>query len=94
MAGRAGETSNGCSCYLFEKKNVALMHVFKEYCALLYFKGAPLNNTGSILIQQAENVQAAQVRFTNVQEIVEREAFLKACIYEAIEVKKAGFTMK
>jgi uncharacterized protein YdeI (YjbR/CyaY-like superfamily) len=78
-------------CYTFEKKNVVLIHGFKEYCALLFHKGALLQDAHGILIQQTENVQAArQIRFTNVQEIVEMEPILKAYIYEAIEVEKAG----
>ncbi|MGP0688232.1 YdeI/OmpD-associated family protein [Priestia aryabhattai] len=82
-------------CYTFEKKNIVLMHGFKEYCALLFPKGALLRDSHSILIQQTENVQGArQIRFTNVQEIVEKEAILKAYIYEAIEVEKAGLKVK
>ncbi|QGQ45874.1 DUF1801 domain-containing protein [Metabacillus sediminilitoris] len=78
-------------CYTFEKKNIVLIHGFKEYCALLFHKGALLKDAHGILIQQTENVQAArQIRFTNVQEIVEMESVLKAYIYEAIEVEKAG----
>lgn len=78
-------------CYTFEKKNIVLIHGFKEYCALLFHKGALLKDTHGILIQQTENVQAArQIRFTNVQEIVEMETILKSYIYEAIEVEKAG----
>ncbi|WP_029423095.1 YdeI/OmpD-associated family protein [Alicyclobacillus macrosporangiidus] len=78
-------------CYTFEKKNIVLIHGFKEYCALLFFKGALLQDAHGILVQQTENVQAArQIRFTNVQEIVEMETILKAYIYEAIEVEKAG----
>lgn len=78
-------------CYTFEKKNIVLIHGFKEYCALLFHKGALLQDTRGILIQQTENVQAArQIRFTNVQEIVEMEPVLKAYINEAIEVEKAG----
>ncbi|MFU2014355.1 YdeI/OmpD-associated family protein [Peribacillus butanolivorans] len=78
-------------CYTFEKKNIVLIHGFKEYCALLFHKGVLLQDTHGILIQQTENVQAArQIRFTNVQEIVEMETTLKAYIYEAIEVEKAG----
>ncbi|BCG60008.1 YdeI/OmpD-associated family protein [Paenibacillus sp. URB8-2] len=78
-------------CYTFEKKNIVLIHGFKEYCALLFHKGALLKDAHGILIQQTENVQAArQIRFTNVQEIVEMETILKAYIYEAIEVEKAG----
>lgn len=78
-------------CYTFENKNIVLIHGFKEYCALLFHKGALLQDANKILIQQTENVQAArQIRFTNVQEIVEMETILKAYIYEAIEVEKAG----
>ncbi|MED3966461.1 hypothetical protein COJ00_02285 [Priestia megaterium] len=82
-------------CYTFEKKNVVLMHGFKEYCALLFPKGSLLQDSHGILIQQTENVQGArQIRFTNVQEIAEKEAILKAYIYEAIEVEKAGLKVK
>ncbi|WP_026010877.1 YdeI/OmpD-associated family protein [Paenibacillus sp. OSY-SE] len=78
-------------CYTFEKKNIVLIHGFKDYCALLFHKGALLQDAHGILIQQTENVQAArQIRFTNVREIVAMEAILKAYIYEAIEVEKAG----
>ncbi|MBA3647876.1 MAG: YdeI/OmpD-associated family protein [Chitinophagales bacterium] len=81
----------GCPCYSLEKKNIVLIHVFKEYCALLFFKGALLHDTNSILIQQTENVQAArQIRFTNVREIVKMEKIVKAYIHEAIEVERAG----
>ena len=81
----------GVPCYTFQKSNIALIHVFKEYCALLFFKGALLKDANGILIRQTENVQAArQIRFTNVREIVEMETVLKAYIYEAIEVEKAG----
>ncbi|MBY0029310.1 YdeI/OmpD-associated family protein [Priestia aryabhattai] len=82
-------------CYTFEEKNIVLMHGFKEYCALLFPKGALLRDSHGVLIQQTENVQGArQIRFTNVQEIVEKEAILKAYIYEAIEVEKAGLKVK
>ena len=81
----------GVPCYSFQESNIVLIHVFKEYCALLFFKGALLNDAKGILIQQTKNVQAGrQVRFTNVREIVEMEPILKAYIYEAIEVEKAG----
>jgi uncharacterized protein YdeI (YjbR/CyaY-like superfamily) len=79
----------GVPCYTFQESNVVLMHVFKEYCALLFVKGALLKDARGILIQQTKNVQAArQVRFTNVREI--NETILKAYINEAIEVEKAG----
>ena len=81
----------GVPCYTFQKGNIVLIHGFKEYCAILFFKGALLHDAHSILIQQTENVQAGrQIRFTNVREIVEVELILKAYIYEAIEVEKAG----
>jgi uncharacterized protein YdeI (YjbR/CyaY-like superfamily) len=81
----------GKPCYTFQKSNVVLIHGFKEYCALLFFKGALLKDPKGVLIQQTENVQAArQVRFTNVQEILKLESTLKAYIKEAIEVEKAG----
>ena len=89
--GLTEELKWGCPCYTFQKNNIVLIHGFKEYCALLFFKGALLNDANGILIQQTENVQAArQIRFTNVREIVEMETILKAYIYEAIEVEKAG----
>jgi uncharacterized protein YdeI (YjbR/CyaY-like superfamily) len=81
----------GVPCYTFQKSNIVLIHVFKEYCAILFVKGALLKDANGILITQTENVQAArQIRFTNVQEIVEMETILKTYIYEAIEVEKAG----
>jgi uncharacterized protein YdeI (YjbR/CyaY-like superfamily) len=81
----------GVPCYTFQKSNIVLIHGFKEYCALLFFKGALLSDANGILIQQTENVQAArQIRFTNVREIVKMETVLKAYINEAIEVEKAG----
>jgi uncharacterized protein YdeI (YjbR/CyaY-like superfamily) len=81
----------GCPCYLFNKTNIVLIHTFKDYCALLFFKGALLKDTESILVQQTENVQSArQIRFTNVKEIVKAKAIIKAYVYEAIEVEKAG----
>lgn len=87
----AEELKWGVPCYTLHDSNVVLMHVFKEYCALLFVKGALLPDPKGILIQQTKNVQAArQVRFTNVREIVDLEPALKACIREAIEVEKAG----
>jgi uncharacterized protein YdeI (YjbR/CyaY-like superfamily) len=85
----------GCPCYTFENTNIVLIHGFKEYCALLFFKGALLNDPNGILIQQTKNVQSArQVRFTNVREIVKLEKILKAYVYEAIEVERAGLKVK
>ena len=89
--GLTEELKWGVPCYTFQKSNIVLIHVFKEYCALLFVKGALLNDINDILIIQTENTQAArQIRFSNVREIIEIEAILKAYIYEAIEVEKAG----
>src|SRR5213596_3776031 len=89
--GLTEELKWGCPCYTFQKSNIVLIHGFKEYCALLFFKGALLKDPKGILIQQTENVQAArQIRFTNVREIGKMEPILKAYIKEAIEVDKAG----
>jgi uncharacterized protein YdeI (YjbR/CyaY-like superfamily) len=81
----------GCSCYTYEKKNIVLIHVFKEYCALLFFKGALLKDKKGILIQQTENVQAArQLRFTGLQEIKKLASVIKTYILEAVEVEESG----
>lgn len=89
--GLTEELKWGCPCYLYEKSNIVLIHVFKEYCAVLFFKGALLSNADGLLVQQTKNVQAArQARFTSFTEITKAAKALKACIYEAIEVEKAG----
>jgi len=81
----------GQPCYTFQNSNIVLIHAFKEYCAILFFKGALLNDANGILIQQTENVQAGrQIRFTCVRDIVEMESILKAYIFEAIEVERIG----
>lgn len=94
----------GCPCYtcpngstgrVYNDANIVLIHVFKEYCAFLFFKGALLQDPNGILIQQTKNVQSArQIRFTDVKEIVQQKNILKAYIYEAIEVEKAGLKVK
>lgn len=85
----------GVPCYTFEDKNIVLIHGFKEYCAILFVKGALLKDPNGILIQQTENVQAArQIRFAHVQEIISIETTLKAYIYEAIEIEKAGLEVE
>ena len=96
--GLTEELKWGVPCYTFQTRltgrqesNIVLIHVFKEYCALLFFKGVLLKDTKGILVQQTENVQSArQIRFTNAREIIKMERTLKAYIYEAIEVEKAG----
>ncbi|MDX2174426.1 MAG: YdeI/OmpD-associated family protein [Bacteroidota bacterium] len=81
----------GCPCYTFGKSNIVLIHVFKDYCAFLFFKGSLLKDPKKILIQQTENVQAArQVRFTNTSEIIKLEKTLKAYIFEAVEIEEKG----
>ncbi|MFW9925505.1 MAG: YdeI family protein [Candidatus Thorarchaeota archaeon] len=93
--GLTEELKWGKPCYTFQKRNIVLIHGFKEYCALLFFKGALLNDSNSILITQTENTQATrQIRFTSVREIVEMEPILKTYIHEAIEVEKAGLKVE
>lgn len=93
--GLTEELKWGCPCYTFEDKNIVLIHGFKEYCALLFFKGALLKDPEHILIQQTKNVQSArQARFTSAREIVKVQKKLKAYIFEAIEVEKAGLKVK
>jgi uncharacterized protein YdeI (YjbR/CyaY-like superfamily) len=90
-AGLTEECKWGVPCYTFEKGNVVLIHAFKEYCALLFFKGALLKDAKGILIQQTENVQSArQLRFTDVRDIVALKSTIKAYLQEAISVEKAG----
>src|SRR5215831_21109391 len=89
--GLTEELKWGKPCYTYQGSNIVLIHGFKEYCALLFFKGALLKDPKGILVQQTENVQAArQIRFANVREILEMEPTLKAYIKEAIEADKAG----
>ena len=93
--GLTEELKWGKPCYTLNDNNIFLIHGFKEYCALLFHKGVLLKDTEHILVQQTENVQSArQIRFTDVEEIIEQEKILKAHIYEAIEVEKAGLEVK
>lgn len=81
----------GCPCYTFEGKNIFLIHGFKEYCALLFFKGALMKDPDQVLIQQSENVQAArQIRFTDVQQINDLEEIIRAYMFEAVEIEESG----
>jgi uncharacterized protein YdeI (YjbR/CyaY-like superfamily) len=89
--GLAEELKWGQPCYTFQDRNIVLIHGFKDYCALLLFKGALMGDQDGLLVQQTANVQAGrQIRFANAQEIVERAAILKSYILEAVEVEKSG----
>lgn len=85
----------GCPCYTFEGKNIFLIHGFKEYCALLFFKGALMKDPDQILIQQSDNVQAArQIRFNDVQQINDLEEIIRAYMFEAVEIEESGAKVK
>jgi uncharacterized protein YdeI (YjbR/CyaY-like superfamily) len=81
----------GVPCYTFSSSNVVLIHGFKDYCAMLFHKGALLTDSEGILVQQTQNVQSArQIRFTSLQEIMKLEPTVKKYIFEAIQVEKMG----
>ncbi len=83
------------ACYTQEGRNIVLIHGFKEYCALLFFKGALMKDPKGLLIQQTENVQSGrQIRFTNAKEIAKLEPVLKAYLHDAVAVEKAGLKVK
>lgn len=89
--GLTEELKWGVPCYTFQQSNVVLIHGFKDYCALLFTKGVLLHDAESLLVQQTENVQAArQLRFTGLKQILALEATIKAYLFEAIEVERAG----
>lgn len=93
--GLTEELKWGCPSYTLEKSNVVLIHEFKEYCALLFFKGALLKDAKKILVQQTKNVQSArQIRFTNVKEITAQEVTITAYVQEAIKVEKSGLKVE
>ena len=93
--GLSEELKWGQPCYTSQKRNIVLIHGFKEYCALLFFKGALLTDAKRILVQQTENVQAArQIRFTSAREIAKLKTALKAYIHEAAEAENAGLKVK
>ncbi len=95
QCGVTEELKWGCPCYTFQNANIVLIHGFKEYCALLFFKGALLGDAENLLIQQTENAQSArQMRFTSLKEITSKQRFIKEYIYEAIEVEKAGLKVR
>ena len=92
--GLTEELKWGCPCYTWQDNNVVLIHGFKEYCALLFMKGALLKDTNGILVQQTKNVQSTrQIRFKNLAEIIEMKSTVEVYIREAIDVEKAGLTV-
>lgn len=93
--GLAEELKWGVPCYTYQHGNVLLIHTFKEYCAILFIKGALLQDTDRMLVQQTENVQAGrQIRFTSAEQLLDRKSTVKAYIFEAIEVEKAGLKVE
>jgi uncharacterized protein YdeI (YjbR/CyaY-like superfamily) len=94
-SGLTEELKWGHPCYTLEKNNVVLIHEFKEYCALLFMKGALMKDEKDILVQQTENVQSArQIRFTSLQQIVKLKSVIKSYIKEAVEIEKAGLKVE
>jgi uncharacterized protein YdeI (YjbR/CyaY-like superfamily) len=82
-------------CYMYQEKNIFLIHGFKEYCAIMFMKGSLLQDAHGLLFQQTDQVQSGrQIRFTSIQEIEKIEVLLKQYIFEAIEVEKAGLKVK
>lgn len=93
--GLTEELKWGVPCYTLDKNNIVLIHVFKDYCAYLFFKGALMKDTNGILVQQTENVQAArQIRFTNIREILDQEKTLIRYLKEAIKIEQAGLKVE
>ena len=93
--GLSEELKWGCPCYTFEKNNIVLIHGFKDYCALLFMQGALLKDPNNILVQQTENVQSArQIRFKNLEEILNNKSIIKSYIDEAIAIDKAGLSVE
>jgi len=93
--GLVEELKWGCPCYTLQGRNVVLIHIFKDYCALLFFKGALLQDAARLLTQQTEHVQSArQLRFTDSKEITKLATAIKAYIYEAIAVEEAGLKVQ
>lgn len=94
-SGLAEELKWGCPCYTFDGSNIVLIHTFKDYCALLFFKGALMDDPDNILIQQTENVQSArQMRFAGIRDIFDLEPVIRSYILQAIEVEKAGLKVE
>jgi uncharacterized protein YdeI (YjbR/CyaY-like superfamily) len=85
----------GKPCYVLDGKNVVLIHGFKEYCAILFHKGALLRDAKGVLVQQTKNVQAArQIRFTSVRDVMKHERTVMAYVREAIANERAGMKVQ
>jgi uncharacterized protein YdeI (YjbR/CyaY-like superfamily) len=85
----------GQACYDLDGRNLVLIHGFKNYCALLFIKGALLKDPKNILVQQTKNVQAArQIRFASLADVNKQKAAIKAYIREAIAIDKSGAKIK
>ena len=82
-------------CYTYQNSNIVLIHSFKDYCALLFFKGVLMKDPAQLLIQQTENVQdRRQLRFVHLEEIIQNRTLIKAYILEAIEIEKSGLKVE
>lgn len=78
-------------CYMYKNKNIVIIQGFKKYCAVMFFKGALLNDPNGVLVRPGENSQAQrQIRFTDAQEIMEMKTVLKDYVNQAVEVEKSG----
>lgn len=85
----------GCPCYTFDNKNIVLIHTFKDYCALLFFKGALISDKKGLLIRQTKNVQAArQIRFTGLREVIDAAPAIGAYVKEAVQIEKKGLKVE
>lgn len=94
-SGLTEELKWGVPCYTYLGSNVVLIHGFNDYCALLFHKGVLLKDDEALLVQQTENVQSArQIRFKGITDILEKKQILKAYIFEAIEVERAGLKVE
>lgn len=90
-SGLTEELKWGVPCYTVNSHNVLLIHTFKDFCAVLFFKGVLMKDSKHILVQQTKNVQAGrQIRFTSITEITEMKSVLQSYIREAVAIEKAG----
>ena len=94
-AGLNEEIKWGMPCYTVDNKNILIISAFKDYCGMLFHKGALLKDDSGLLIQQTANVQAArQLRFTSPQQVVDRKTLIKGLICQAVEIERAGLRVE